>query len=182
MDGSPRYPVCRDHGGLRLAYAVWGEGPPMLIAPALISNVEVQGEHEFYQRARTLVGSHLTCVEFDKRGIGLLDRFEGDPPTLKERIEDIAAVMNDVGWESAHLVGVSEGGAMAQLFAADHPERVETLTLLNSMLSPQYRRKIFDHIEPGDAPILKTKDQYELFLKIADNPSSKGRFDRPSIG
>ncbi len=159
-------------GGLRLAYQVWGEGPPFLIAPALISNIEVHAEHEFYQRARTLLGKHMTCVEFDKRGIGLSDRFEGDIPTLDERIEDIEVIMNDLGWESAHLGGISEGGAMAQLFAANHPERVETLTLLNSMISPQYRRRIFDHIEPGDAPIMRTKDQYELFLKVADNWST----------
>jgi hypothetical protein len=83
-------------GGLRLAYQVWGEGPPLMIAPALISNVEVHGEHEFYQRSRSHVGKYMTCVEFDKRGIGLSDRFEGDLPTLAERIEDIEVIMDDL--------------------------------------------------------------------------------------
>jgi class 3 adenylate cyclase len=158
--------------GLRLAYAIWGEGPPLLIAPALISNVEVHGEHEFYQRTRSYLGQFMTCVEFDKRGIGLSDRFEGDIPTLAERIEDIEVIMDDLGWESAHLVGVSEGSAMVQLFAAEHPDRVETVTLINSVLSPQYRRQMFDHIEPGDAPILRNKEMFARFMTIADNWST----------
>ena len=77
----------------------------------------------------------MTCVDFDKRGIGLSDRFD-DAPTLEQRNEDIHAVMDAVGWERAHFLGVSEGAAMGQLFAADFPERVESLTLAQHLRLP----------------------------------------------
>ena len=60
----------------------------------------------------------MTCVVFDKRGIGLSDRFD-EAPTLEQRNEDTMAVMDAVGWERAHFMGVSEGGVMGQLLAAD---------------------------------------------------------------
>jgi len=101
-------------GDLRIAYQRWGEGPPLMIYPALISNIEISWEHELYRRALEHLGRHMTCVIFDKRGIGLSDRFD-EAPTLEQRNEDTLAVMKAVGWERAHFVGVSEGGAMGQL-------------------------------------------------------------------
>ena len=116
---------------LRLAYQQWGDGPPLMIVPDLISNVEITWEHELYRRSLEHLGKHMTCVYFDKRGIGASDRFE-EAPTLEQRNQDILAVMDTVGWERAHVLGQSEGAVMGQLFAADFPERVESLTLINT--------------------------------------------------
>ena len=96
--------------GLRIAYQVWGSGPPLLIVPQIVSNIELHNEHEFYRRVREHFGKHFTCLEFDKRGLGLSDRLSGYVPPLEERIGDMVAVMDAVGWESAHVLGVSEGG------------------------------------------------------------------------
>ena len=122
-------------GDLRLAYQQWGDGPPLMIIPDLISNCEITWEHESYRRTYEHLGKHMTCVYFDKRGIGMSDRFE-QAPTLEQRNDDILAVMDDVGWESAHVVGQSEGGAMGILFAVEHPERVESLTVMNTFVPP----------------------------------------------
>lgn len=62
-------------------------------------------------------------VVFDKRGNGMSDRMSG-APSLEERIRDITAVMDAVGMRRAALLGVSEGAAMALLFAALYPGRV----------------------------------------------------------
>jgi class 3 adenylate cyclase len=75
-------------------------------------------------------------VHFDKRGIGLSDRFETEP-SLEERIEDIGAVMDAAGWDKAHLFGLSEGAAMAQLFAARYPDRVGRLALFGVAANPE---------------------------------------------
>ena len=88
----------------------WGDGPPLLIVPELVSNVEMSWEHELYRRTLEHLGKHMTCVEFDKRGIGLSDRFD-DAPTLEQRNEDILAVMDAVGWDRAHFLGMSEGAS-----------------------------------------------------------------------
>lgn len=57
---------------------------------------------------------------------------------------------------------------MAQLFAADHPERVLSVGLLNSMVPHQYRRRIRDRFEEGDAPLVSTQETVDRFLKMAE--------------
>ena len=65
---------------------------------------------------------------FDKRGTGMSDAVTG-LPTLEQRVDDIRAVMDAAGSERAALLGISEGGSMALMFAATHPERTLLLTL-----------------------------------------------------
>lgn len=76
---------------------------------------------------------------FDKRGVGLSDRFD-EAPTADQRIGDIISVLDAVGWEKAQIHGMSEGGLMAQHFVAEHPQRALSLGLLNSSISPRYAR------------------------------------------
>lgn len=166
-----RYARVRD---LRIAYQRWGEGPPLMICPALISNIEIWWEHELYRRTLEHIGKHMSCVTFDKRGIGLSDRFD-EAPTLEQRNEDVMAVMDTVGWERAHFLGVSEGGVMGQLFAADSPERVESLILLNTFVSPRYRGRLPDYAEAGDPPLQTTEQIVGRFLKIAETWSEEPR-------
>jgi class 3 adenylate cyclase len=154
-------------GDFRLAYHKWGEGPPLMIIPDLISNVEIMWEHELYRRCLEHLGQHMTCAYFDKRGIGLSDRFD-DAPTLEQRNGDILAVMDAAGWERAHILGTSEGAYMAQLFAADLPERVESLTLLNTFVSPRYYGKIPQYMRKGDPWINDGQKIYEHFLQIVE--------------
>ena len=145
-------------GNLRLAYQQYGEGPPLLIVQGLVSNAEVQWEHEFNLRILDLLSRHMHVASFDKRGIGLSDRPE-EMPTLEERIGDIAAVLDTMGWDRASLFGVSEGGLMAQLFAASHPDRVDKLVLHNTMSPARHvtrRRQLADGLrqEPASADVV----------------------------
>jgi pimeloyl-ACP methyl ester carboxylesterase len=70
-------------------------------------------------------------VTLDKRGVGLSERSVGIAD-LETRMDDVRAVMDAVGLERAHLLGVSEGGPMSILFAATYPERVQSLTLIGT--------------------------------------------------
>jgi len=80
-------------------------------------------------------------VRFDKRGTGLSDRPPGPQP-LEDRMRDAEAVLRAVGLESAHVLGWSEGGPLALLLAATHPELVSSLTLYGTQAcfrrSPDY--------------------------------------------
>jgi pimeloyl-ACP methyl ester carboxylesterase len=67
-------------------------------------------------------------IVFDKRGTGLSDPV-GVAPTLEERIDDIRAVMDATGSKRATIIGYSEGGAIAALFAAAHPDRTAALVM-----------------------------------------------------
>jgi class 3 adenylate cyclase len=120
-------------GDVDIAYQQYGSGPDLVIIPGLVCNVELAWEEEVYRRVREHIGKYLRVTEFDKRGMGSSDRFE-ELPTLEQRIDDINAVMDAEGLERAHIIGLSEGGVMAQFFAALHPERVDRLVLANSMV------------------------------------------------
>ena len=156
----PETRYARTADGLRLAYQQWGSGPPLLIVPPLISNIEVVWEHEYYSRVNEYLGRYMTCAHFDKRGVGLSDRPD-EMPTLEQRIGDIVTVMDALGWERTHLLGVSEGGLMSQLFAAEYPERVDHVILIDTMPSPRYWSRMFDRVEPGDPPILSNSELVE---------------------
>ena len=147
-------------GDLNIAYQRFGAGPDLIIIPGLVSNVELAWEHEVYRRAREYIGRYVRVLEFDKRGIASSDRFE-QSPTLEQRIDDIQAVMDAEGIERAHVLGLSEGGLMGQFFAALHPERVDRLVLVNSMIGfsahgqlqrrdsdpPMRRREVIERFE-----------------------------------
>jgi pimeloyl-ACP methyl ester carboxylesterase/class 3 adenylate cyclase len=124
-----RYATSAD--GVNIAYQAFGTGPTTVLIPPLVSNVEMVWEHEYHRRVLEYESQHLHFIQFDKRGIGVSDRWD-EPPTLDQRIMDIAAVMDAEGVERAHLIGLSEGGLMAQRFALAHPERVDRLMLVNT--------------------------------------------------
>src|SRR5262249_7046312 len=79
-------------------------------------------------RFLTRLSSFSRLILFDKRGTGLSDRV-ADMPSLEERIDDVRAVMDEVGSGRAALFGYSEGGAMCALFAATYPHRTSALIM-----------------------------------------------------
>ena len=70
---------------------------------------------------------HRTVL-FDNRGAGSSDKPAG-PYALADMADDLLAVLDDADIASAHIVGASMGGAIAQTLAVQHPERVASLTL-----------------------------------------------------
>jgi len=118
--------------GVHIAYQVFGGGPfDLVVIPGFISHVELAWEDDAMARALRRLGSFSRVVVFDKRGTGMSDRTDR-LPDIDRRMLDIEAVMHAAGSEEAALLAVSEGGPMAILFAAAHPERTRALVLLNS--------------------------------------------------
>jgi class 3 adenylate cyclase len=151
-------------GDLNIAYQRFGSGPDVVIIPGMVCNVELAWEHEVYRRARERVGKYVRVLEFDKRGMGGSDRFE-EVPTLEQRIDDIKAVMDAEGIERAHVLGLSEGGIMGQLFAAMHPERVDRLVLANSMIGFS---ALGDLRRQDDDPPQRQRDVLDRFNRMID--------------
>jgi pimeloyl-ACP methyl ester carboxylesterase len=116
-------------GGLRIAYQVVGEGPRDLVfMPGFVSHLDLAWEEPHLARFLRELASFSRLIWFDKRGTGLSDRVGGEPP-VADRIDDVRAVMDEVGSVRASLLGVSEAAALCALFGHRHPERVSSLVL-----------------------------------------------------
>jgi class 3 adenylate cyclase/pimeloyl-ACP methyl ester carboxylesterase len=116
-------------GDVSIAYQVLGEGPiDIVIVPGSISHIEFLHEFPGYTAFLRRLAAFARVVTFDKRGQGLSDRAV-DQPSLEARMDDVRAVMDDIGSPRAVLLGFSEGSAMGALFAATYPERVSHLVL-----------------------------------------------------
>ena len=116
--------------GASIAYQVFGEGPDLVLIEGFTTNVEVQWEHPAIARFLRRLGSFCRVAVLDKRGTGLSERLgPGEAPPLEQRADDVRAVMDAAGMDQAAVFGSSEGGSLAVLLAAAHPERVERLVL-----------------------------------------------------
>jgi pimeloyl-ACP methyl ester carboxylesterase len=116
-------------GDVNIAYQVTGDGPfDLVFVPGFFSHLEIDREHPSSAHIFERLGSFARLICFDKRGTGLSDRGVG-LPDFETRMDDIRAVMDAAGSESAALFGYSEGGPMCMLFAATFPHRVRALVL-----------------------------------------------------
>ena len=98
------------------------------------------GGHEYPRLAHFYrhLASVCRLIIMDKRGIGLSDRVPpAELPGLELRADDLRAVLDDAGVARAAVVGASDGGPLAALFAATFPERTDRLVLINT-----YARRI----------------------------------------
>src|SRR3954463_8234644 len=125
-------------GELAIAYQVLGSGDlDVVLAPGFVSSLEWGWQEPGLRRYLERLASFSRLILFDKRGTGLSDPVAG-PATLEERGDDLRAVLDAAGSEQAAVLGVSEGGAMAMLFAAQHPERTRALVLYAA--TPRFTR------------------------------------------
>ena len=116
-------------GEVNIAYQTMGDGPiDIVLVPGIVSHVEFAHELAGYTAFLRRLSSFARVVTFDKRGQGLSDRISG-APSLEQRMDDVRAVMDDVGSQQVALLGFSEGSPMSALFAATYPERVSHLLL-----------------------------------------------------
>jgi len=142
-------------GKVNIAYQVVGGGPrDLLLVPGWVSNIEVFWEEPAVARFLRRLASFSRLILFDKRGTGLSDRLE-DLPTLEARMDDVRAVMDAIGSESAALCGYSEGGVMCALFAATYPTRTSALIMIGS----------YARLEPTpDHPWGRSRQAHEQWL------------------
>ncbi|MEA2361769.1 MAG: hypothetical protein QOD71_914 [Thermoleophilaceae bacterium] len=116
-------------GDLNIAYIAEGEGALDLVwIPPWISQVEYLWSEESLSAVLDRLTTFARVISFDRRGSGLSDPLYG-APTLEEQMDDVIAVMDAAGCERAAIAGTLEGGPMATLFAATHPDRVSALVL-----------------------------------------------------
>lgn len=105
-------------------YEIHGEGVPLLNILGMGMNIA-----SFYGPSMTRqLAEHYQVIAFDNRGIGRSSKPE-TPFTIEMMAQDTLGLMDTLGLHKAHIVGGSLGGCVAQVIAAEHPERVNGLVL-----------------------------------------------------
>jgi len=121
------------NGTIHLAYQVLGSGPPNLLVVQSGPNSHVDWNWMEPSLARFIrrLASFSRVIMYDNRGVGLSDPVPGGAaPTMDEQVDDIRAILGETGCEQAVLAGNLAGCAPALVFAATHPDRVDSLILL----------------------------------------------------
>jgi pimeloyl-ACP methyl ester carboxylesterase/DNA-binding winged helix-turn-helix (wHTH) protein len=119
-------------GDVNIAYQVIGSGPRDLVfIMGWVSHLEYFWAEPSFARFLLRLASFSRLILIDKRGTGLSDRVT-ELPTLEQRMDDVRAVMDQVGSSYAALLGVSEGGPMCALFAATYPEKTRALVMIGT--------------------------------------------------
>ena len=101
-------------------------GTRLVFSNSLCSRLEM-----WEPQIAALVGEGYHILRYDSRGHGRSDAPEG-PYSMEMLSDDLAALMDMVGWKSAHFCGLSKGGMVGQVMGARHPERVLSLTLCDT--------------------------------------------------
>lgn len=112
-----------DAGNVQLSYERSGEGPPLLLIMGLSGTLLHWGE-PFLQRLR----GDFDVISYDHRGVGASSRVEA-PFSIADLAQDAAGLLGALDVESAHVMGISMGGMIAQELALGRPELLRTLTL-----------------------------------------------------
>jgi pimeloyl-ACP methyl ester carboxylesterase len=95
-----------------------------------VTHIEYRWELPIYASFLRRIASFSRLILFDRRGLGMSDPVPADRlPNLETCMDDLRAVMDEVGSERAVICGASESGTLAMLFAATYPERATALVL-----------------------------------------------------
>src|SRR3954470_5160816 len=108
--------------GAWLHWRAQGSGEPLLMIMGL------SGSSKAWYRLLPHASRGAECIVFDNRGTGDSDPVTG-PLSMRDMVGDALAVLDAAGHETAHVMGVSMGGMVAQHLALDHRERVRSLIL-----------------------------------------------------
>jgi 3-oxoadipate enol-lactonase len=109
--------------GRKLFHARSGAGEPLLLIQGMSGTHLAWGEPLLSELERD-----FDVVAYDHRGVGRSDPVtEGF--TIAELAADAAGLLDELGWETAHVLGISMGGMVAQELALAHPGRIRSLTL-----------------------------------------------------
>lgn len=180
-------------GDASIAYQVLGDGPiDVVLVLGFISHLDLFWDHPLFVRAAERFASFSRVIMFDKRGVGLSDPVSF-APTLEQRMDDLTAVMDAAGSESAVLFGSSEGGPMSILFASTYPDRTRALVLYGAMARSTYaddypwaapKEALLESVESFLGPTWGTGASIEIFSpSTADDPAMRewdARFERQS--
>lgn len=132
---SQKVRFCTSSDGVRIAYAVHGQGPPVVLDACWLSHLEYDWVSPVWRHYLVELGRVATVVRFDERGHGLSDR-EVTDFSLERRVDDLAAVVDHAGLDRFALIAMAQGGPVALHYIAAHPDRVTRFVCASTYAAP----------------------------------------------
>jgi len=126
MDQTIRFVTTND--GVKLAYAISGEGPPLLKTANWLNHLEFDWQSPVWRHWFDLLSQHHQLCRYDIRGTGLSDRVDSNL-SFDSQVADLECVADAAGLGKFALLGISQGASVAIEYAARHPERVSHLVI-----------------------------------------------------
>ena len=123
---------CRASDGVRLAYAVHGSGPPLVVVSCWLSHLQHDWQSPVWRHFLEDLGAIATVVRYDERGFGMSD-WNVEDFSLEARLGDLEAILAATGLDRFALLGMSGGSGVAMAYAIAHPERVSRLVLYGTV-------------------------------------------------
>lgn len=108
--------------GVNIYYETHGQGYPVVLIGGLGSQIQSWGTQV------PIYSEHFKVIVFDNRGAGRSDKPESGY-TTRDMADDTASLMDELGIDTAHIVGKSMGGMIGQWLAINHPARVNKLVM-----------------------------------------------------
>jgi pimeloyl-ACP methyl ester carboxylesterase len=171
-------------GEIELSYERSGSGPPLLLIMGMSGTALHWGE-PLLERLR----EEFDVIVYDHRGVGRSTPLAG-AVTIAQMADDAAGLLQALAIDSAHVLGVSMGGMIAQELALAHPELVRTLTLGctycggegSELASPEVVQRLSEALMSGDRMralragweinmgpgMVGDEDAYARFLEISE--------------
>jgi pimeloyl-ACP methyl ester carboxylesterase len=171
-------------GDNELYYERSGSGEPLLLIMGMSGTHLTWGE-PFLDALR----EDFEVVIYDHRGMGRSGR-TNPPFSIADLADDANALLDELGWESAHVAGISMGGMVAQELALRHPEKIRTLTLGctyaggagATLTSPETGTKLFESMQSGDRErALRVGWEVNVSRRFAADEEQYAEFRRRAI-
>lgn len=122
---------CTTPDGVNLAYAISGNGPPLVRVANWLTHLELDWKGPIWSHWFREFSKGNTLIRFDLRGSGLSDR-KVEEQSLEVWHQDLEMIIEDIGIDRFPLLGFCQGGAIALNYAVCHPEQVSHLILFDS--------------------------------------------------
>lgn len=166
-------------GEFEFSYERTGSGPPLL----MIMGMSGTFDHWNADFLADLCQDFETIV-YDHRGVGASSRLK-EPVTIAQLAQDAAGLLAALELDSAHVLGISMGGMVAQELALNHPERIRALTLGctycggegSSLTSEEVLRRLAEGMASGDRErALRTGWEVNVSPEFAADDEAYARF------
>src|SRR5687768_10455509 len=130
---------CTTRDGAKLAYAISGEGPPIVMSATWLTHLEYQWQSMAWRPWLEAFSRDNMLLRYDSRGCGLSDRTVRHV-SFETWVDDLECVVDASGLERFALLGTCQGGPIAMEYAARHPQRITHLVLYGTYARGRYRR------------------------------------------